>query len=408
MPDENTEVCIVGAGAAGLWAAAACAKQRVSTLVLEKTRRTGTKILSSGGSRCNLTTMLGPSEAAKHFGAGKNFIKPAFQALPPRAARAHFESLGVRTKEEPEFDKVFPASDSAREVRDALLDDALRAGAKIRLETPVSGVEQTEDGWAVHVPGGRVLCRKLLICTGGKSYPKSGTTGDAYPWFSSLGLKLVDPVPALVPLTSPAPWVHELSGIAVDGELCIGARRRLRPVLFTHKGISGPAAMDLSEEVTRGGSREARLDLLPEMTQDALRALLKDAAGQPGSPKLRTLLPLPRRIIETVATLAGLPEANPAANQINKAARNKLVALFKGLPIPISGSLGFAKAEVTSGGLDLGEVERRTMEVKRFPGLYVFGEALDLAGPIGGFSFQAAFSTAELAARSACAEFGRS
>lgn len=351
--------------------------------------------------------MLGPSEAAKHFGAGKNFIKPAFRTLTPQAARAHFEALGVRTKEEPEFDKVFPASDSAREVRDALLEDAVRAGAEIRLETPVSGVEPSGEGWVVDVPGGRVRCRKLLICTGGKSYPKSGTTGDAYAWFSSLGLKMVDPVPALVPLTSPAPWVHALSGIAVDGELCIGGRRRLRPVLFTHKGLSGPGAMDLSEEVTRGGAREARLDLLPEMSQEALRALLTEAAGQPGSPRLRSLLPLPRRIVETVATLAGLPEPNPAANQINKRTRNKLVELFKGLPIPISGSQGFAKAEVTSGGLSLAEVERRTMEVKRYPGLYVFGEALDLTGPIGGFSFQAAFSTAELAARSACQEFGR-
>jgi len=402
MATLRTEICIVGAGAAGLWAAAACARRGAETLVLEKTGKPGTKILASGGSRCNLTTMLDPDRTADHFGPGRNFIRPALRNLSPAAVREHFASIGVPTKTEPAFEKVFPASDSALEVRNAMVTAAERAGAEIRLHAAVTSIQPDGDGWRVDTATDAVWCRALLLSAGGKSYPKTGTTGDGYDWLRGLGLKVTNPVPALVPLTSPASWVHELSGIAVDGELRIGSRRRRRPVLFTHKGTSGPGAMDLSDEVSRGGAREARLDLLPDIGLDALRATLVDAAGQPGSPALASILPLPRRLIEVVAARSQLGDSNPRANQINKRARQRLLEQTKGLQIPISGTTGFAHAEVTAGGLALSQVNRKTMQVKTMPGLYVVGELLDLNGPIGGFSFQAAFSTAELAAGAAC------
>ena len=404
--EQSTEICIVGAGAAGLWAAAACARRGASVLVLEKTRRTGTKVLSSGGSRCNLTTTLSAGATARHFGAAHNFIKPGLKALTPQDVREHFESLGVKTKVEEEFEKVFPASDSALQVRNALLHDAKARGAQFVLEAAVTGLERTGAGWIAHTGQGtdnpgRVHCKKLLVCVGGQSYPKTGCTGDGYTWLRQLGLHVVDPVPALVPLTSPAPWVHELSGTAIDGELRIGKHRRRRPVLFTHAGLSGPGPMDLSFAVTRGGEREARLDLLPDMGWEPLRALLIEGAGRPGSPRLASVLPLPRRLVGLVSRRAELPDLNPQLNQLSKAGRHRLVEAIKGLRIPISGSLGFAKAEVTAGGLALDHVDRLTMEVHGHPGLYVFGELLDLTGPIGGFNFQAAFSTANLAARAA-------
>lgn len=401
MADTRTDICIVGAGAAGLWAAAACARRGRETLVLEKTRRTGTKVLSSGGSRCNLTTTLGVPETARMFGAGHNFILPALRNLSPQQVRAHFEALGVATKTEEAFEKVFPASDSALQVRNAMEKSAKAAGARFRLDTSVTGIEPYKNGWAAHFEGGRVLCRRLLVCVGGKSFAKTGTTGDGYGWLRELGLKVNDPVPALVPLTSPEAWVHALSGIAVDGELRIGKLRRRRPVLFTHRGLSGPGAMDLSEAVTRYGEREARLDLMPDTSWEELRDLLIDGATRRGSPRLGSVLPLPRRLVETVSARAGLTEGNIALNRLDKAARHRVVDELKGLRIPLNGSLGFDKAEVTAGGLALSEVDRLTMKVLRRPGLHVFGELLDLTGPIGGFNFQAAFSTAELAAQAA-------
>ena len=405
---RDCELCIVGAGAAGLWAAEVCARLGADTLVLEKTKRTGTKVLSSGGSRCNLTTSLDVEQTARCFGAAQNFMRPALHNLSPEQVRARFEQMGVATKLEPEFQKVFPASDSALEVRDALERAARAAGARFELAVPVLGLTPTEQGWAIETDGRTVHCERVLLCTGGKSYPGSGTTGDGYPWLKALGLKLVDPVPALVPLVSAAHWIHELSGIAIDGVLQIGKAKRQRPVLFTHRGLSGPAAMDLSEQVTRGQEREARLDLLPDISWEELRALLIEAATRPGSPRLAGVLPLPRRVVEMIARRCGLRDANPMVNQLKKEQRHKLIEHLKSLRIPVSGSMGFKKAEVTSGGLALKEVNRRTMEVKKRPGLYAVGEILDVQGPIGGFSFQAAFSTAQLASEAACQALGKS
>jgi len=397
----DSEICVIGAGAAGLWAAELCARLGAQTLVLEKTKRTGTKVLSSGGTRCNLTTSLNVEDTAHCFGEGHKFIRPALQNLSPQAVREHFEQLGVQTKEEPEFEKVFPASDSALQVRNALEHAARTAGANFEMNVEVTGLSPAEEGWSVETAGRTYHSQLVLLCTGGKSYPKSGTTGDGYPWLKALGLKMVDPVPALVPLVSPAPWIHLLSGISIDGELCIGKAKRRRPILFTHRGLSGPAAMDLSEHVTRGQLREARLDFLPDTTWEELRSLLLDARQRSGSPRLASILPLPRRVLEMLSQQSGIQDSNPAVNQLKKTEQNRLIENLKSLRIPVSGSMGFNKAEVTAGGLSLKEVNRLTMEVRKAPGLYALGEILDLQGPIGGFSFQAAFSTAQLAAESA-------
>ena len=398
----NYDICIVGAGAAGLWAAEACARRGVSTLVVEKTNKTGTKILSSGGTRCNLTTTLDPTAAAGWFGEAKRFVMPALRNLSPQDVRARFEALGVRTKEEEEFEKVFPRSDSALEVRNALEAAARRAGAVFRFNSAVTSVEQEGSGWCVHGASFRARCSRLLLCVGGKSYPKTGTTGDGYAWLEALGLEVVRPVPALVPLSSDAKWAKELSGLSVDVEIKAGAFRRRRPVLFTHRGLSGPGAMDVSEAVSRGTANTVRMDLYPEVSWERLRDDLVALGQRPGSPGLMSVLSIPKRLAQALFVKAGMQGTNPRANLMTKPQRNKLVDALKGLEVPVTGTLGYGKAEVTAGGLALSEVRRQTMEVRRFPGLYVFGELLNLQGPIGGFNFQAAFATAELAAAAAC------
>ncbi|MBL8863367.1 MAG: aminoacetone oxidase family FAD-binding enzyme [Planctomycetes bacterium] len=414
----ESEVVVVGAGAAGLWAAERAARAGRSVLLVEKTPRAGTKVLASGGTRCNLTTTLGPKPAAALFGRhGARFLDTGFRVLPPSAVRARFEELGVPTVEAP-LEKVFPASGRAVDVRDALLGAALAAGARIVYDAPVERIEARPDGtWTLLVAGGRrVHAPRVILCPGGKSYPRTGTTGDGYRWLDDLGLEEVEPVPALAPLASPAAWVRELAGISiqggearlVDAAGAVLARRR-RPVLFTHRGVSGPGAMDLSEPVARaraaadrGGPPVAlalRVDLLPDVTSDALRELLLAAAARPGSPPLSRVLPceVPRRLLEAVVRQAGVRESDPRANQIERAARARLLDALKGLTIPVDGTLGFDWAEVTAGGLALGEVDPGSLAVKRHPGLFVIGELLDLQGPIGGLNFQAAFATAELA-----------
>lgn len=405
-----SQVLVVGAGAAGLWAAEVAARGGAEVRILEKTPRSGTKVLASGGTRCNLTTTLSAGEAARWFGSrGARFLRPALAAVPPEEVRRRFEAWGVPTVEAP-LEKVFPASQRARDVRDALEAAATRAGAQLLLERPVEGIEPagSEPGWRVRLADSQVLeADALILATGGRSYPRTGTTGDAYPWLSRLGLPLVEPVPALAPLTSPAAWVRELAGVSLpdavvrlqdpQGRLLL---ERARPLLFTHRGVSGPAAMDASAHVARSPvPLELRVDLVPELEREALRARLIEAAASPGAPRLARALPeVPRRVLAAAALQAGL-EANPAVAGLPRAARHALVEALKGLAIPVDGTEGFEKAEVTAGGLDLRAVNPRTLEVNACPGLHVVGELLDLDGPIGGFSFLAAFATAELAGR---------
>ena len=412
----DADIVVVGAGAAGLWAAAAAARGGRRVLVLEKTARAGTKILASGGTRCNLTTTLGPAAAARLFGDAEPFLLPALRALTPAAVRARFHALGVPTVTEDALEKVFPKSQRAVDVRDALLRDATDAGAQ---EQPAAAEDRAAGLDRPAVTGGGDPLHRGLVAepgAGGQSYPKTGTTGDGYGWLRDLDLPVVRPVPALVPLASRAPWVTALSGIALpdvearlqDPSERVVARRK-RPVLFTHHGISGPGAMDLSVHAARaaasGGTDgwHVALDLLPDRGLDDLRAELLDAAGRPGGPRLARLVGhrMPARVLEAVVRQAGLSDDNPALHQVDRKSRNRLCDALKGLRVPLSGTLGWDEAEVTGGGLSLEAVDRATLEVHGRPGLHVFGELLDLTGPIGGLNFQAAFATAELAARAA-------
>ena len=377
-------------------------------LLLEKTSRAGTKILASGGTRCNLTTTLGPNEAARLFGAAERFLQPCLRALPPAAVRERFHALGVPTVVEPALEKVFPASDRAVDVRDALLQAARAAGVDLRCNTPVLSVTPSAGGWVVATPGETFACKQVVLAAGGASYPRTGCTGDGYGWLRALDLPVVEPVPALVPLRSNAAWVRALSGVSIqdtEARLLDGAgkvvARRARPVLFTHVGLSGPGAMDLSEPVARGGDWTIALDLLPQRSDTDLQQLLVEAAARPGGCHLARALGegVATRLQVAALRQAGIEEDNPALQRLDRVRRQRLVDVLKGLRVPISGVLGWDHAEVTAGGLALAEVDRRTFQVRRYPGLYVIGELLDLTGPIGGLNFQAAFASAEAAGR---------
>jgi predicted Rossmann fold flavoprotein len=420
---RDVDVCVIGAGAAGLWAAAHVARAGRSVLLLEKTARTGTKVLASGGTHCNLTTTLGSEAAGALFGAeGARFLRPALRALTPEALRSHFEELGVATVEAP-LEKIFPKSGRARDVRDALERDAVLAGARIVCGARVEELTRSPDGgWRIRVTEqGDYSAQRVIVCPGGMSYPRTGTTGDGYAWLAALGLPIVEPVPALVPLSSPAAWVRELAGVSLQdasvrlvderGAFCA---ERARPLLFTHHGVSGPAAMDVSAPVARAEAIARRrrapmppltliVDLLSEISREALRDALIAGAGARGAPSIARVLPghVPARVADAAARQAGLAGVDARAQTLDKSTRHALVEALKGLRIPIDGTLGFDVAEVTAGGLALTHVDPGTMRVRGHEGLFACGEILDLDGPIGGLNFQAAFATAELAARAA-------
>ena len=406
MSDVVWDVVVVGAGAAGLLAAVRAAELGRRVLLLEKNRRPGVKILMSGGTRCNVTHATDERGIVAAYGPPGRFLHSALAALGVQETIDLFEAEGVAVKVE-ETGKVFPVSNKARDVLDALLRRLHRSGATLALEEPLRDLQARPPGFALTTPGRVVAARRVILTTGGQSYPGSGTTGDGYAIAARLGHTIVPPRPALVPVTVDAPWVAGMRGVTLpdvgvrvmEGATALRAERG--SLLFAHFGLSGPVVLDLSRVVS--GHPQPRdlaleLDLLPGRKEADLDEQLRVETAASGKKQLSAVLAahLPRRLCDVLLPLAGLPADRKAA-ALSRPDRARLVGCIKRLRLPVTGTLGFGKAEVTAGGVALAEVDSRTMESKIVPGLYIAGELLDLDGPIGGYNFQAAWSTGWLA-----------
>jgi hypothetical protein len=405
------DVIVVGAGPAGLMAGCAAAGRGRKTLLVEKNRAAGAKVLLSGGTRCNLTHATGRRGICAAFGSQGCFLHSALAALGPEEVVAMLEAEGVATKAEP-GGKVFPASDRAADVLAALLARLGASGCQLALGEPVERIEPAEQGLRLVTPERTLAAASIVLATGGMSYPSSGSTGDGYRWAAGLGHAIVPPRPALVPITTHAEWVRQLQGITLPdvllrvvepGGACLAERRGA--LLFAHFGVTGPAALDLSRVVS-GHPQPTTLalvcDLAPDERAEAVEAAIREACGRSGRRSAAGLLDawVPQRLSETIAQQAGVAAGRRAA-EITRPDRRALAGSLKSLRIPVAGTMGFRKAEVTAGGVPLEEVDSSTLASKRVAGLYFAGEILDLDGPIGGYNFQAAFSTGWLAGLSA-------
>ncbi len=410
LPPGPFDVAILGAGAAGLWAAGTAAGRGRRVLLVEKNARPGVKVLASGGGHCNLTTTLDAEGAIASFPREqRRWLAPSVRALPPEEVRAEFLRWGVPTRAEPELEKVWPVSMRARDVLDALVKRAQRAGATIALSAAVTSVAREGSGFFVRTTAGDFAVPRVLVTVGGRSYPRTGTTGDGYPWMEDLGHTVTRPVPALAPLVVETPWVRSLAGVSLwarvlaveDGETV--AERR-RPLLFTHTGLSGPGPMDVSRwfELAAPWNRPALfVDFLPDLPEDAARAALSAAIEGDPRARVRGVLPgsLPARLSAALCEAAGVAP-DRRAGETSKAERHALLQSLKRCPLPVAGTRGFDFAEVAAGGVALPEVDPKAMASRIVPSLFVAGEILDVDGPIGGFNFLSAFSTAEAAGRS--------
>lgn len=408
MPFDFDAV-ILGAGAAGLMAAIHAAERGRRVLLLEKGKKPGVKILMSGGTRCNITHDCPDRDIVAAFGPNGKFLHSALAGFGVRDAVAFFNAEGVATKVE-ETGKIFPVSDRAMDVLNALLNRLDRAGIRPSVQEPATAVEPLPTGgFQVQTTHRVVTCERVLITTGGLSYPGCGTTGDGYGFARRFGHTIVPTRPALVPLASREGWVADLRGLTLgDVTLTVtdmGKKLTSRRggLCFAHFGLTGPAPLDVSKSVSGHPSPSTltlEADLLPDVSEPAFDELIRTDTAANGKQLLAVVLSaqLPRRLCDTVLMRAGLPIDRRAA-ALSKLDRQKLVAAVKRLRIPLSGTLGYEKAEVTTGGVSLAEVDSRTLQSKRHPGLYFAGEVLDLDGWIGGYNFQSAWSTGAAAGR---------
>jgi predicted Rossmann fold flavoprotein len=389
----GAEVVVVGAGAAGTMAAIFAAASGRSTLLLERTRDGGRKILISGGGRCNvLPSSVSPD--LYHTASSPNALKKMLLSWPLAEQRAFFEEeLGIPLALEPETGKLFPRSGRARDVRDTLLRRAVERGAAVRFGSAVTGLGRSASGggWEVESSSGTFHAAAVILATGGLSVPATGSDGGGLRMASRLGHGLHETYPALTPLTADPPVHASLAGVSLSVRIEVPVARRPAVVeggfLFTHRGYSGPAALDVSHFSIMARRRGEDLPLLVRwaaLDAAAWHELLLEPGGGSVGPLLRRHLP--QRLADALLVEAGIAMDLPRS-RLRRGERSRLVELLCRYRLPVTGDEGYRKAEVTGGGIPLGEVDARTLESRIAPGVFLCGEMLDAFGPIGGYNF---------------------
>jgi predicted Rossmann fold flavoprotein len=409
---NRADLVIVGGGAAGLAAAIAAGAHAGSrrVVLLDGAKSLGAKILVSGGGRCNVTH---ETVTAADFFGNRRIIKNVLAAWTVQQTVEWFGGMGVELKCEP-GGKLFPVSDNARTVLNALVDRCRALHVDIRTGRRVDGIERSDGGFLVRASGEPITARSVILAAGGRSLPKSGSDGSGYELARSLGHSVTSTVPALVPLILHETMFHNtLSGLSQQVTLTTVVDRkpvdvRSGSLLWTHFGVSGPAVMDASRFWTLAREEGVRADvyvnLLRDWTADAARHwLITQAAANPRRSIAKMLaVAVPERLAEAVCASHEV-DAGLASAQLPRAQRERLIAALTRLPLPVTTDRGWNYAEVTAGGVPLDEINYRTMESKFVPGLYVIGEMLDCDGRIGGYNFQWAWATGYVAGCAAVA-----
>lgn len=403
----SNRVIVIGGGAAGLIAAGFAGKHGSQVLLLEKNNVLAKKIRITGKGRCNITNGCDLPQFITSYPGNGNFLYSALHQFNNWDLLELFNSLGVETKEE-RGKRIFPSSDDAHQVADALVSFVKKYHVDIRLSNPVKSISRQSDGsYYVTTTKGNFQADRVIITTGGLSYPKTGSTGDGYKFAKDFGHQIQPPFPALVGLKTREKWVKELSGLSLKNvEVSINHGEQVfkdfGEMQFAHFGVTGPIILTLSRQAAiwlrNGQDVNLSIDLKPALNHVVLDQRLQKDFLKYSRKQIKNSLGdlLPSSLIPVLINLSGIDPETPV-NQLTKEARQIFVNLLKKFPLSIQDTLAIETAIVTAGGVHVSEIDPKTMESKIVKGLYFAGEVLDIDGITGGFNLQAAFSTGYVA-----------
>jgi len=405
------DVVVIGGGPAGLMSAGVAGKNGAKVLLLEKNDELGKKLLISGGGRCNLTN-ANPDhrDFISNYGKKGSFLFTPFSIFGTADTVKFFNKLGLKTKVEDNF-RVFPSSNRSQDVLNVLVRYARDNGVKFKFSAEVDGFKKSENTiTSVLLKSGQeIKAKKFILATGGKSHPETGSTGDGFKWLSEIGHNVIKPNPALVPIKIKEIWIGDFSGITFeyvgvsiwqDGKKIMDKRGK---ILFTHNGLSGPTILNMSKdvgEVLKRGETKIAIDFFAGIDQSVLQERFIKLFEENSNKKLRNLMidEIPSKIFLRILDILSI-NGEIKMHSISREERIAIVNTLKKFELTIKGLAGFYKSIVSSGGLDLKEVDFKTMRSKIFDNLFFAGDILDFDRPSGGFSLQLCWTTGYIAGK---------
>ncbi|WP_449600119.1 NAD(P)/FAD-dependent oxidoreductase [Paenibacillus sp. Marseille-Q9583] len=415
---SNFDVIVIGGGPSGLMASVAAAEHGASVLLIDKGAKLGRKLGISGGGRCNVTNVKERDELISHIPGNGRFLYSAFDHFNNQDIIAFFEGLGIALKEE-DNGRMFPVSDKAASVVSALINKVRDLGVQIMTDSPVSRVIYGEGAVkGVQLGSGKTISSAaVIIATGGKSVPQTGSTGDGYPWAEAAGHTITELFPTEVPIISREEWIKsgELQGLSLrDVALTVWNPKGKKVIshrgdmIFTHFGLSGPIALRCSQflrQVQRKSGNdtvEMSIDLFPDLNLQEVESSLQDKLDQEPKKAIRNSLKglLPERLIPLLLAKADL-DGDITGHHVSKNGLLALAGILKRMPVNVHGTRSLSEAFVTGGGVNLKEIDPKRMESKLMQGLFFCGEVLDIHGYTGGYNITAAFSTGYTAGKHA-------
>lgn len=412
MSFEKTKVCVIGGGAAGMLCAGRAAEYGCDVVLYEKMKQVGRKLAITGKGRCNVCNNCDRNTFIENVPTNPRFLYAAYSAFSSEDTMEFFESRGVKLKTE-RGNRVFPVSDRSFDIVDALRDYCKENGVKIVHEKVDGIIAENEKIKGIRVGSKCIDYDKVVVCTGGRSYTKTGSDGDGYKFAKELGINVVEPKPSLVPLETKEKWPRDLMGLSLKNvRVSVYDNIKQKEVysdfgemLFTHFGLSGPTILSASCHMKpmQKDRYSVRIDLKPALDEKTLdHRLLGDFEKYKNKNFVNSLSELlPQKLIPVFTMLTGIPD-DKKVNTITKAERQKILSTMKNLECTVSGYRPIEEAIITSGGIDVKELDPKTMMSKKIQGLYFAGEVIDVDAYTGGFNLQIAFSTANLAALDVC------